>query len=158
MKIEFTKEQYENLIKLVHVGNFVINGIRVGEDEITQYNDLESYIYKHAKDFDLANLVAEEDGEFYPSQELEADEDLEQYMEEYTEEIFWDELGDRLAVQAILEHYDDESLNKMDAEQQFFLRMHVADQFQEEFEENGLEKVRVSDIDLDLEIPEIPKY
>lgn len=158
MKIEFTKEQYENLIKLVHVGNFVINGIRVGEDEVAEYSELESYIYKHAKDFDLGHLVAEEEGEFYPSQELEADEDLEEYMEEYTEEIFWDELGDRLAVQAILEHYDDEALNKMDAEQQFFLRMHVADQFQEEFEENGLEKVSVEGIELDLEIPEIPKF
>jgi len=28
MEIKFTKKQYENLIKLVYLGNWMINGIR----------------------------------------------------------------------------------------------------------------------------------
>ncbi len=158
MKIEFTKEQYENLIKLVHVGNYIINGTRMEDEEVTQYNELENYVNKFAKDFELSNLVVEEDGEFYPSEELLGSEELEAYMEEYTDEIFWDELADRLAVKAILGGYDDEALEKMTTEEQFFLRMYVAEQFEGEFEEAGLENVTLSGFEPDLEMPEIPKY
>ena len=158
MKIEFTKEQYEQLMKLVHVGNYIINGMRDEEEEIVQYNEIENYINQHAKDFGLNNLVEEEDGKFYPSQELLDSEELETYMEEHNDEIFWDELADRLAVKAILDGYDEEALEKMTSEEQFFLRMYVSEQFEGEFEEAGLDNVTVSGFEPDLEMPEIPKY
>ena len=158
MKIEFTKEQYENLIKLAYVGNFVINGIRFGEEEIPGFNELEEHIYKHAKDFELGNLVAEEEGEFFASDELEENAEIEEFFEAFRDEIFWNELGDRLAVQAILENYNDEALAKMSDDEQFLLRTSVSDQFEEEFDENGLENVKVINFEPDLEIPEVPNY
>jgi len=33
MKIELTKEQYKNLIKLVYLGNWIVNSIRSGEED-----------------------------------------------------------------------------------------------------------------------------
>ena len=52
MKIEFTKEQYENLIKSVYLGNWLVNAIRSGrkgDEHIKEFDKIEQYVF--AKDF-----------------------------------------------------------------------------------------------------------
>lgn len=93
IKIEFTKAQYENLIKLLYLGNWMINAIRT-DDIVKKYDDVEQHIYSFAKDVGL-NQYIEFDSElnkFFPTTELEEDEEMEKYREEYD-----DEITDRLA-------------------------------------------------------------
>ena len=44
MEIKFTKEQYENLMKLVYLGNWMINAIRT-DDRVKKYDELKHYIF-----------------------------------------------------------------------------------------------------------------
>lgn len=68
MNIELSKEQYLNLLKLVYLGNRMINAIR-----------LEKYV-----------VFDKETKEFYPTHELEFGTDIENYRQEYNEDNFWE--------------------------------------------------------------------
>ena len=56
MEIKLTKEQYENLLKLVFMGSWMANAFRV-KDTVKKFEELEDYIYSFAKDFGLENYV-----------------------------------------------------------------------------------------------------
>ena len=49
MKINFTKKQYRRLIDSVFLGDMVINGIRIQEEQIKEYEELRKYIYSFSK-------------------------------------------------------------------------------------------------------------
>ena len=49
MRIDLTKEQYDKLIELVYVGNLVINGNRLQDEQIKKYNEVEQHIYSFFK-------------------------------------------------------------------------------------------------------------
>ena len=95
MEIKFTKEQYENLIKLVYLGNWMVNAIRGGaenEVRVKKYDDMEKYVFSFAKDFGLDNFVEydEEHKEYFATRELEEETDIAQYIQDYDENAFWD--------------------------------------------------------------------
>ena len=72
MELKLTKKQYETLMKLVYLGNWVVNGYKK-EDKAADTDHLENYIYAKAGDFGLGSLVfydEEQDG-YYPSTETE---------------------------------------------------------------------------------------
>jgi hypothetical protein len=37
MKIEFTKGQFENLMKLAYLGNWMINGFRIKDEQVKEF-------------------------------------------------------------------------------------------------------------------------
>jgi hypothetical protein len=47
----------------------------------------------------LSELISDIDGTIYPSLKLEMQDEVEEYRQEYNEEIFRSELADRLAQQ-----------------------------------------------------------
>ena len=49
MKIELSRDEYLNLVKLVYLGNWVVNAIRT-EDFDTGANEIEQKILSYAKD------------------------------------------------------------------------------------------------------------
>jgi len=98
MEIKITKEQYENLIKIVYLGNWMINSVRLEDERIKKYDDIEQYIFSFAKNFGLERYVEfdQKYNQFFPTREFEEDQELEQYEEDYDNEVFWQELSDRL--------------------------------------------------------------
>lgn len=96
MKIEFTQEQYERLLKLVYLGNYMVNGVRAPEDTVQEYAEMESFIFSFAADMGLSHLVVKENGKFCPSIALDQDEEMNEHIEIYDEVTFMDELEARL--------------------------------------------------------------
>ena len=73
MDIKLTKDQYENLIKLVYLGNWMINGIRLHDEQVEKYEKIEQYIFSFAKDAEMEKYI-EYDGKskkFFPTGEFE---------------------------------------------------------------------------------------
>ena len=50
MKINFTKKQYETLLKAVYLGNWMVSSTS-DEPEGNQFDELEEYVFSFAKDF-----------------------------------------------------------------------------------------------------------
>jgi len=124
MEIKLTKEQYENLLKIVYLGNWMINAIRSGNEEdeqIEKYNEIEQYIFSFAKDAGLEKYIEfdEKYNQFFPTVDLEQDEEIERYLQDYNDEIFWDELADRLGTRDFIRKYGIEAIEKMDPKERF---------------------------------------
>ena len=143
MQIEFTKEQYRVLLLLTCLGEWMINAHRVDtRDE--DATELLNHILKYHKDFGETELVDPEPdkGRFYESKKM--DEWMYHFVDEYDNEVFWDELIERLAERDFLKRYGENGIRKMTTEE----RLNKFDEFEEkyscEFENSGLENLNIT--------------
>ena len=145
MEIKFTKEQYENLVKLVYLGNWMINAIRCGSDIIEKFEDLEQYIFSFYKEFGLEGCIEydEEDKRFYPTGKFEMESEIEEYRQEYDNENFWDELISRLARRDFIRKYGEDAINKMTLEEIMEKESYFIEKYEEEFEKYGIERLKI---------------
>lgn len=145
-KVEFTKEQFENLLKMAYVGNWVINSHRLDEDLIEKFEDLQAYLFAQAKSFGLEHLADETiDDEACPSDELEDSEEMMGYIDEYDNETFWNQLCDRLALRDACNKYGEEAIKNMDPEERFKVISEIECDYQEIVSQHGLEKVCIKE-------------
>lgn len=148
MKIELAKEQYENLIKLVYLGNWMINAIRSdakGDERIKKYDGTEQYIFSFAKDAGLEKHIEfdKKFNRFFPTRKFEEDTDVEKYREEYDDDIFWDELIDRLARRDFIKEYGEKVIRKMDWRERIEKEHPFIEKYAKEIEENGLNNLEL---------------
>ena len=121
MKIAFTKKQFENLLKMVYLGNWMANAHRT-DDTIEKYEDLEYYIFSFAKDFGFKEYADDEkvgDGKFYPTCVFEEETDINKLHDEYDNDTFWNEIVDRLAERDFVRKYGIDKIQKMSREERF---------------------------------------
>lgn len=148
IKIELTKEQYESLIKLVYLGNWMINAIRSGapgDERVKKYDDIEQYIYFFAEEIGLEKYVEfdKESNQFFPTKEFEESADIEQYREEYDDATFWEELIHRLARRDFIKEYGEDVIRKMDWKERMEKEDPFIEKCEKEFEENGIENLEL---------------
>lgn len=149
MPIEFTKEQFVNLLKLVYLGNWLANANRDGSPENPhkeEYEATEDYIFSFAKQFGFDEYVEDEEaekGKFYPTRIFEEKTDIQELIDEYDEETFWDELVDRLGERDFYQHYSKDEIQKMTQEERFERICDLEEKWGEEFEKRGIERLKI---------------
>jgi len=148
MEIKLTKEQYENLLKLVYLGNWMINAIRSGaegDERIKKYDEIEQYIFSFTKKAGLEKYIEfdEKYNEFFPSREFEEDLEMEQYRQDYDNEVFWQELANRLGSRDFIKEYGKEAIRKMDQKERFLKEQEFIIKYEEEFEKNGIQNLEI---------------
>jgi len=137
VNLELSADQYKELLKLVYVGDWVID-----EPENIVLNDLVQTIFSKANDAGLKKMV-EFDKElelFLPS--LEFDEEVIGIVDDYEEECFWDHLIYRLSDRDIDKKLGKKA-EKMSMEEKMELIDPVTEKYIKEFEEHGLDNVKV---------------
>ena len=147
MKIEFTKEQYENLMKLVYLGEWMANAHRT-DDRIEKYDELQRYVFSFAKDFGLEKHVDDEeigDGNFYPTRFFEEETDVDKLHEEYDEDTFWTELPERLGERDFFKKYSKKDWEKMTREERFLKIQECVIKWEEELEKYGIERLDIKE-------------
>ena len=108
IKLELTKEEYKKLMDLVYIGDWVINSHR-DENVLEEYEKIEDKIFSRASDAGFpehADYDAELK-EFFPSPKF--DEEIHKYIDEYNDEVFWDESVNRLVERDLLKKYKNDS-------------------------------------------------
>jgi len=147
IKIGFTKEQFEILLKLIHLGEWMVNANRTGalEDPIKkEYEAITHYIFSFAKQFGFDKYVDDEDaekGRFYPTREFEEETDIQGLREEYDEETFWAEITERLGDRDFFRNYSKKEIRKMSREERFKKLYEFIDKWGEEINEYGIERL-----------------
>jgi len=147
MQIQFTKKQFENLLKLVHLGNWVANANRT-DDRIKKYEDLQHYIFSFAKDFGFKDYVEDEYADkckFFPTATFEEDTDIDELLIDYDENIFWDEIIGRLAHRDFFSKYGIDKIKKMDPRERFGKVCDCEKKYAEEVEKHGIERLEIID-------------
>lgn len=145
MKINFTKKQFRTLLDLVYVADFMVNGIRLPDESIKEYEELVQYIYSFAKEMGCESLIeySKEYNEYHETREFD-DDSVNQLIEEYDAHVFWEELVYRLAKRDM----EKDIAEIKDVDRDEFVRMLWAKEgiYEDEFYENGLDNVKVGDI------------
>src|SRR5690348_6738359 len=94
MKIELSPEQYRKLIELVYLGEWMINA-----HHDTEYqDDTASEVIQKVLAAAPANMLGQdaETGEYYLDSDW-VEEIYDNYILDYDDHVFWDELTERLA-------------------------------------------------------------
>lgn len=142
MKIDLTKKQYNDLLKLVYLGNWMINSYRTDDAE-ERFEELESHIFSFAEAFGNRADVdySEASKKYQPSKSLE--EKCDDYISEYDNDTFWEDLTDRLAWRDLRDRLGTQQLEQMEMEQVFEQLVPIQNQYSDEFEANGIDNIHV---------------
>lgn len=144
--IEFTNEQYLALIKAVYLGNWVANAYRI-DDKKNDYETIEDYVFSFAPKFGQSRFMDHEatDGErYYPTIAFEEETDVHELHDEYDEETVWDELAYWLSERDLFERYSEAEINAMSKEEYFRKRSECVVVYEKEFEQHGIERVKIA--------------
>jgi hypothetical protein len=143
MKINFTEKQYETLLKIVYMGAGIVNS--VDESEGNKFTEIEEYIYSFAKNTGLENLVDydEEEKAYYPSEALESDDEIVEYIQNYDDDTFWEKLIYNLAMRDMEHKFGKEKLEKMQEEDIHANLQSFAQKYEKEFSKNGIKNLKV---------------
>jgi len=145
VKIEFKKDQFETLLRLAYLGNWVANAY--DEDpEGNEFSKLLSYICGFAKDMGLEEMAEhdKEAGFSFPSAALEEDEQLNELIERYDDSVFIDKLIFNLAGKDMLEKYGEKKIATMTDEEFFKEEGSFMQKYQKEFSKNGIKNLTVN--------------
>ena len=146
MKIDLTEKQYLSLLRLVYLGHFMAQSLDE-EKQDPEIDGVAQEIYSKFKDFnaeDSVEYVAKQD-EYFPSRPFE--ESMEPYVNAYDDRRFWEELEDKLAARDLVEKSGVEKAEKMPFEERFKLIESIAQQYEEEFVENGVRNLYLKKAD-----------
>ncbi len=87
MNIEFTKDQYVTLLKLMYCGEWAINSYKTREDKVYQEtNRFEQYVFSFAKEFKLDKWIEYDDElkKYFPTALME--ESIHKHIDKYNEQ------------------------------------------------------------------------
>lgn len=143
-EIKFTKQQYEDLVKLVYLGTWMVNGIRT-DDVVEKYEELEQYIISFANNFDCGKFI-EYDAKsksYFHNTDFEQDEELERYRDEYDDECLWDELIHRLARRDFIIAHGESAIKQMNWKERLLKEDPFIEKYADEFNKNGLEHLEI---------------
>ena len=147
MKINFTKKEYRLLIDMIHIAEWVMNSHSTGENPKSEpYEKIGQKILSYAKDFGFENLVVHDKkfDKYYPTHEYEELGTDRSFIEEFEEEVFWEELCGRLAQRDLFNEIGSQRLDKMAIVEKLTAEDEIAEKYNDEFIENGLKNLILS--------------
>ena len=142
MELKLTKSQYETLLRLVYLGNAVANDYR-SDDIDAETDDLESLIFSKAHDAGLGKYAEFDEGEgrTYPTQA--AEEAWNPDLDDYRNDVFWDELEYRLADRDLAARYGEGYDKTMDMAEIERLENEIVEKYYQEFAKNGVKNLMI---------------
>ena len=140
MNIELTKEQYRMLQLLAYLGDHMLTFFT--DEESPELRDLIYHLNSHAEEAGAEDLVREdaEDGlhNFSESMEVFA----AQFIETYDENMFWNELAERLTARDVERL---EKVGELPEEEDFYVNLLTM--YLDEFVNNGVDNLVLDEIE-----------
>jgi len=137
MELNLSSEQYEKLLELVYLGNWLINAYRT-DDYLEDYAEIVSLIFSQAEKAGLEGKAVKDQlaDRYLPSFDFE--ESLSDYISEYDSCCFWEELLNRLAEREAMKEFGNLPLDKIDLDEFLEKKNKFLRIYEREVEENGL--------------------
>lgn len=147
MHIDITKEEYRDLLDLLHMADWVMHAHDTEEPLGTErYDRVIQKIYALAKDMGHGRLIKYDHKlkEYFPTREFEDNTGSWEFIEDFTEETFWDELIHRLTDRDVARKVGGyEHMDKLNMTERFAHEGPIAERYSKEFEENGLDRLEI---------------
>lgn len=135
--IELNKEEYLKLTQLVYMGEWMVNSHR--EDPIMLYEKLIDRINEKSASFEMGNLIHRDNqaDRYVVTDEFESY--LDEYIDDYDHEVFWDELIYRMSDRDMLTMVGAKKLDVMSASERMALQLPLIEKYQKDFDEWGVD-------------------
>ncbi|WP_053220496.1 hypothetical protein [Virgibacillus senegalensis] len=139
IKMEMSERQYEKLMELVYMGNWLVNAHR--NEEIASYSEMEQFVFSKYEDAGFDEYVTYDKEDDFYELTSEQKEKVHRYIKEFEDYNLWEELTYRLANRDLLQELGPVGkLQQKDIER----RLDLAEQYENEFIKNGLKNVKVN--------------
>lgn len=148
MQIELSKAEYQTLLGVLEIADRVLSAHRSDRPtDRKEYHDLEQKIFGYAEAFGFANLIeyVEKHKEYFPTSEYEENSPVQSFIDEFENHNFWTELVDRLATRDMLRERGEKKVQAMDSGERFMTHQDYERRYNEEFEEQGLERLSIKE-------------
>jgi hypothetical protein len=144
MKIDLTKGQYETLLKMVYLGNWLVNSTKNEPEK--EFEDLEQLVLSKAKDFGVETYAGfdEETKAYYPSEAFEEATGIVDIIGEYNMYTVWEELVLALSKRDLAAEYGKEKVEELSDEELMEKEYPFILKYEEEFREHGFENLVIS--------------
>lgn len=144
MKIDLTKEQYEQLLKVVYLGNWMAT---LPQEECdTGIEGIGQFIFSLSVDFGFQNYIGYDDDtkEYFPTEEFEQKTDVIDLIRDYNTYTIYQELVLTLARRDLINQYGEEAMEKMSESEMVEKEYPILMKYQDELQENGLANLVIS--------------
>ena len=141
--IELTDKQYETLVKLSFIGEWILNAQHSSPEFIEEHKFV-NYLYSHCKKFNLENHFKKY-GEIW---ELKEDEvfGILPIIEEFSYNDFWVTLISKLSERDIQEKTQSMDHDFIEEEEYEMMIENSAITYKNEFEQNGIDNLRIRNV------------
>lgn len=148
MKIHFTKKEYRLLVDMLCIADWVLHSRdMVDKPQHIEHHDLYQKLLSLHKEMGAEDIVENDDSTYYETGSYE-EELMEKFIKPYNGETFWEELVDRLAMRELSKTVGFERFQEMDIEEQAKVMTDIVNRYEDEFEEHGLDRVKILDEDV----------
>ncbi len=147
MKIEITKEEYVDLLDLLHIASWVLVSHKTEVDpQIEKYDFIIQRFYALAAEMGRGDLIEYDRGRkrYHPTRAFEDTSHAPGFIDDFVDHSFWDELIIRFAERDAArqaEGYD--KLDLLNHEDRHALEGPLEERYTEEFNEHGIERLEI---------------
>jgi hypothetical protein len=153
MKMNFTKKEYQTLVEMLLVADWVITAHEEEERPATKpYRELRKKVLAHHKEMGLAEafVYSPKEDEYFETAAYEASAAHMRFIEEHDEQVFWEELATRLAERDFVAEEMLRAQGSRSQEERTGRLLELTVRYEQEFAKNGLDHVQVA-----LETPHV---
>ncbi|MFY9976279.1 MAG: hypothetical protein WAK53_18655 [Chromatiaceae bacterium] len=146
MKMNFTKKEYQTLVEMLLLADWVITGHDVEERAATKpYRELRKKVLAHHKEMGMADAFkySPKEDEYFETAAYEENAPHMRFIEEHNEQVFWMELASRLAARDLAAEETICAEGEGSEEERVTGLFEITDRYEEELAENGLDNLRI---------------
>jgi hypothetical protein len=146
MKINFTNEEYRILVEMLLIADWIIHSHEGDPVEDTKsYTDLRKKVLSHYKEMGLENGFRYDPAadDYYETKDYEEHSAHTAFIDEYDERKFWERLAIKMARQTLAAEHAVNPADSDDQEKWALRLFELAEHFEDEFTQNGLNNVRI---------------
>ena len=147
MQIELTTDEYRQLVDVLYLADWLLTAHKVGDDpRVELYHQLIQKLYAYTQEVGLSHLIeyAAEFDQYFPTRDFEAGTPIHEFIDEYDDETFWDELTRRLAERDLVAQLGGwEKVQKLSTEERIRKLGQLEEHYAAEFARHGLENLRL---------------
>lgn len=112
MKINFTKKEYQQLVTMIEISDWVMNSHQdVDNKETEKYRSVRNKILSYAAEMGMGDCYIKEGDSYYETREYEENAMQRDFIDEYDEDSFWDQLVTRLTDRDYYNKYGDDEVD-----------------------------------------------
>jgi hypothetical protein len=147
MNVDISKEEYSKLLDLLHIATWVLHAHESEKDPRREpYDAVIQKFYALAKDMGQDKMIAfRPDAHSYaPTVEFENTAQSWEFIDEFMDDTFWDELVHRFADRDVARTIGGlDRTDKLNMTERFTIEAPVMQKYTQEFDEHGIDRLEI---------------